>query len=297
MISVILVNYNNADDTLSCIKSIRESVGVDYRIIVVDNASCDESINTLMRGNINNDFELIEAKENRGFSAGNNIGIKRSLELGTDQILLLNNDTIIEKDTLKKLKDGLYKYPNCGLTIGKIYYESDHKRIWYAGGAFNRRLGKASHWHYMEHDSLTGEKDTEVSFATGCCMCMCAEMVKQVGMLDESYFLYEEDVDYCLRISEAGYKMYYIPEAIIYHKVSASTGKTKGIVGYYTFRNKFKLVKKRLKKNEKITAYGFTIVQGLKECLTGKMRLSVFLKAFDSFIKDESGKTERIIQK
>jgi len=295
MISVILVNYNGAEDTIECIRSINRSIGIEYRIIVVDNCSTDDSVEKLNYVQTIDNFILLKTFQNRGFSAGNNIGIRKAIEMGTDYVLLLNNDTLIENNTLQYLIQGLKEYEGCGLTIGKIYYESNRNLIWYAGGTFNKTIAKASHWNYKKLDGLTSEQDKEVTFSTGCCMCVPINVIRDVGLLDEDYFLYEEDADYCLRIRQSGYKMMYIPKAVVYHKVSASTGKMTGIIEYYTFRNKCMLIKKQLCGKEKIQAYAYTVLCGLYNCIKGEQHLHILLKAMKAFRNGEIGKTERDI--
>lgn len=292
MISIILVNYNGAMDTIECIRSIRRSSGIEYRIIVVDNASTDDSVVKLNEEN-NNTFELLIAKENRGFSSGNNIGINRALELGTDYILLLNNDTLIESDTIQKLVDGLRNYKDCGITVGKILFENDRNKIWYAGGEFNCKTARAWHWHCTEQDDLTPETDTKVTFATGCCMCIPVEVINKVGLMDESFFLYHEDVDYCLRVSRAGYQIMYIPDARIYHKVSSSTGGNSKMAQYYKTRNNGILIEKHFQGVDRTRAYMYMVLRGLLNCVQGKQNLIVFINALDALSKKESGSTHK----
>lgn len=292
MISVILVNYNGAADTLECIMSIQKSIEVDYRIIVVDNSSSDDSLDVLRNYSKKVPFILIVAKDNNGFSAGNNLGILEALRLGTDYVLLLNNDTIVEPFTLRELIQGIERH-GCSLTIGKIKYADNRDRIWYAGGSFNKLIAKARHWHYQEVDNVDMKNDLEVYFATGCCLCMTVATIQKIGLMDEDYFLYEEDADYCLRIINSGHKMFYIPKAIIYHKVNASTKKIPGVIGYYMFRNKLMLINKRYHGVEKIPAYIYAILRGIYGCIKGEQSIDVFLLALFAFCNKERGKSSR----
>lgn len=286
-VSIILVNYNGYRDTIECLQSLRDITYPNYEVIVVDNASTDESAGEISSFTKDNEI-LIMSKENGGFSAGNNIGIKYALEHNTDYCLLLNNDTVVEPNFLDKLISGFAFSGNCGLTIGKILYESNRDTIWYAGGSISRKTAKTEHWHYREIDEGLQDNPQVVSFATGCCMCLSKETIEKVGLLDERYFLYEEDADYSYRIADAEFELLYIPEARIYHKVSASTGNSSKASQYYTIRNKYMFIKERFE--SKYSAYVFTTLQIVYRCIIRKNNFTIFLKAFKSFRKGESGK-------
>ena len=137
LVAIILLNYNGEEDTIQCLKSLQKIQYDNYCLIVVDNHSEEASIAALKRAQEKIYFELIESKENGGFSAGNNIGIVRALEKKAEYMLLLNNDTIVCPDFLNKLLRAFEEYPHCGISTGTIYYEYDRNKVWYAGGRFN----------------------------------------------------------------------------------------------------------------------------------------------------------------
>ena len=198
-VSIILVNYNGYRDTIECLQSLREIIYSNYEVIIVDNASTNESVRVI-KDFIREGEILIPSNVNGGFSAGNNIGIKYALEHKAEYCLLLNNDTVVASDFLDKLIDGFEFSDKCGLTIGKILYESKREMIWYAGGSLSLKTARTEHWHYREKDDGLLDTPQKVGFATGCCMCLSRETIKTVGFMDESYFLYEEDADYSYRI-------------------------------------------------------------------------------------------------
>ena len=152
MIAIILVNYNGAEDTIDCIKSLSRIKNVEYEIVVVDNKSTDDSILKLKDFQKISKFILIEADCNKGFSAGNNIGIR--YEANADYYLLLNNDTVVEPDFLNKLIYEIKENPRCGATISKILYYSQPDTIWYAGGSFNRKTARSEHYHFNQKDII-----------------------------------------------------------------------------------------------------------------------------------------------
>lgn len=290
MVSVILVNFNGFQDTVECVKSIKESDNKDFRIIVVDNHSTDDSVVSLRGVQDGLGFILIESTVNNGFSAGNNLGIKKALELGTDYIWLLNNDTLIEANAIDELIEGFSFSSRVGVTIGKILYEKNRDTIWYAGGAISRSTARTEHWRYNEKDTDDIEKQSVVSFATGCCVFMSVDALKRIGFMDEDYFLYEEDADYSIRIREKGIDIVYCPQARIYHKVSASTGVASPIAQYYTVRNKYRLISKHYRGWKKYEAYLYNTAQMLYRCVKKELSFKYYKLGFSAFCKKEKGK-------
>ncbi|MBR3348952.1 MAG: glycosyltransferase family 2 protein [Solobacterium sp.] len=288
-VSIILVNYNGYQDTIDCLRSLREITYQNHEAIIVDNASTNDSVERLIDA-IDDREILIRSENNDGFAAGNNIGIRYALAHGADYCLLLNNDTVTEPGFLDHLIEGFGLSERCGLTIGKILYEGKRDIIWYAGGSISRKNGKTMHWHYREKDAGLPEAPQKVSFATGCCMCLSREAIEKVGLMDESYFLYEEDTDYCCRIADAGFEMIYIPQARIYHKVNASTGQKPGLSQYYSVRNKYRMIQKNLSGMNQYLAYCYITAQYLYRCTRKKLALTDFLAGVSAFRRSESGK-------
>lgn len=296
LVAIILLNYNGEEDTIQCLKSLQKIQYDNYCLIVVDNHSEEPSIAALKRAQEKIYFELIESKENRGFSAGNNIGIVRALEKKAEYMLLLNNDTIVCPDFLNKLIQAFGEYPHCGISTGTIYYEYDRNKVWYAGGRFNPKTFKAEMLGYgMKAYDLASDME-EVTFATGCCMCIRAQMLKEIGMLNEKFFLYEEDSEYCFRAQEKGWKIYYVPQAVIYHKVSASTGKGRKAsptTQYYMVRNRYIFIKENAKKCYRKRAYLYSLTMYIYYCMKGYMSIRYVSMGIWDFIKGISGKTTR----
>ena len=291
-VAIILVNYNGAKDTIECIESIKHTTYEDYEIIVVDNCSTDDSVSILEEYSKRVHFVFLRAEYNNGFSAGNNIAIKEAIEKGFDYILLLNNDTVVTSDYLEKLIAGFSCSRSCGVTISKINYEKDRDIIWYAGGNLNFRTSRTEHWNYNKKDAFEIKKPCKVSFATGCCMCLSKDVIKKVGLMDEDYFLYEEDADYCSRILMNGFDIYYIPDSVIYHKVSKSTGNASPLSQYYLVRNKYLLIRKNNKFFNKPISYMYTTLRFIVRCIKGELKFKYFREAFKAFMKNEIGKSD-----
>ena len=236
-ISVILVNYNALEMTIECINSIKKSA-CKPEIIVIDNGSQrNESIELQ---NKYPDIICKRSETNLGFAGGNNIGIELAIEHGATHIALLNNDTIIDSHMLSCLAN------NCkinSISVPVIYYYKKPKMVWYAGGEINKRTGAVI--HYLENSEPNTIHPIQCNFATGCCFMAQTLIWKQIGLLDESYFMYCEDVEYCLRLKKNNIYVQLVPEAKMWHKVGFSSGgEYSPIAIYYATRNRFRNIKR-----------------------------------------------------
>lgn len=292
-VGIILVNFNGAADTIECIESISEMNYNNYKVFVVDNNSSDDSVKRLSDAKKSLLFEFITLKENNGFSAGNNVGICAALEAGVDYVLLLNNDTIVTKDFLSNL---MKKAPAESVVTGVIYYAGNHQKLWYAGGSFDIKTAKVSQMGLGMEQCVLPREPFEVTFISGCCMCIPVSVIKEVGFLDEMYFLYEEDADYCYRIVKKSKRIYCIPEAVLYHKVSSSTTKTEKmspITQYYMVRNKFLFVSKYYRGISKGIPYIHSFFMYVYYCLKYGMKFKYLRWGIIDFLYGKKGKTDR----
>jgi GT2 family glycosyltransferase len=241
-LSVILVNYHGASDTLECLRSLSESTFRDCDIFVVDNASGDGLVSMIAA-----EFStviFIQNPKNVGFARGNNIAIQQALDRKADYILLLNNDTLVAPDTLQRLIDRMEGDTSIGIAGPKIYYASPSDHIWYAGGHYNVHSGTASHIGIGEVDSALYDVPCATQYVTGCCLLARRRVYETVGLLDESFFAYLEDVDFCHRARLAGFGIVYEPTARIWHKVSRSSAWDSPVYLYLNCRNRLLMMKK-----------------------------------------------------
>lgn len=247
--AVVILNYNNWQDTQVCLESVSKTKDTPH-IIVVDNASTNDSVKEL-RARFPQ-LDLIVSKRNLGYSGGNNLGIKKALRMGAKVIHLLNNDTEVDKNLFYRA----YRYTSGKnrLSGGKIYYAKGfeyHPKqrgkgnvLWYAGGQLDWSTATAKHAGVDEVDQGQYDKPRDVNFVTGCYMAVPRRIFNRIGMLDESFFLYLEDADFTLRAISAGYEARYNPNLILYHRNGGSTGAGSGLVDYYLTRNRFALAKR-----------------------------------------------------
>lgn len=228
---IILVNYNGFEDTRDCIRSIKKSAGELPYIIVVDNASNDCKGLELLR----KEYELLKLiynKENIGFGRANNLGIRWAQEhLEFEFLLLLNNDTLIEPETIEYLIEPFYKDPHIGVTTGKTMYEGKRDIVWYGGGEINYRRGWPKIADYNNVATEEGaNKSKYVSFISGCTMMFSKDSISTIKGFDEIFFMYCEDLELCISAIKKGYKLFYQSKSVIYHKVQGSLkGNSKNI--------------------------------------------------------------------
>ena len=236
LVFIILVNYNGEADTIECVQSLKRIEYDNYRIVLVDNGS-EKPISAEGKTFLEKNCHVICHDRNSGFAGGNNIGIRYALKEGAELILLLNNDTTVEPDFLNVLVEQYEKDKETGALGGRINFYSDKEMIWYGGGHFDPEDGWGRHERYR--DICAGKTGIvrEVTFITGCLMLIPARTIEKIGLLDDSLFLYFEDVDFCCRITKAGMKMLYCEDAVIYHKVYGSTSGNNDIRYYYFLRN------------------------------------------------------------
>jgi hypothetical protein len=287
-ISIIILNWNGWQDTIECLESIFQNDYSNYNVIVVDNDSRDESLKKIkeycngeiivkspffeydpsnkpvkiLETEFNNNFQnsikssssnliLIKNDKNEGFAEGNNIGIRYALNLNPDYILLLNNDTVVDKDFLIEMVKVSESNDKIGIVGPKIYYYDEPNRIWFAKGKISWKFCRGLNIGYNEIDIGQHDQMTEIEYASGCAFFIKKEVIEKIGLFDKKFFLYFEEIDWTLRASERGYKTVFVPNSKIWHKVSQSGGGIAGEVGlYYITRNRWLLMKKWAKKTD-----------------------------------------------
>ncbi|WP_160674303.1 glycosyltransferase family 2 protein [Clostridium sp. C8-1-8] len=222
LIYIVLLNYNGARDTLDCIESLKKIKYKNYKIVIVDNKSTDDSEEVIRRA-VGEQYVVLQSGKNGGFAEGNNLGIEHALKAGAEYILLINTDTLVEPDFLTEMANTFSTDSSIGIVGSQINYYPETDKIWFGGGKIKWDRFSGAHEQQGEADS--GSKEIrQIDFMTGCCMLIKREIFEKVGFLPKEYFMYLEDLDFCIALAEKKYKIMYNPNAKIYHKVSASTG-------------------------------------------------------------------------
>lgn len=217
-IAVIIVAWNNYIDTKECIKSILDQRLVETKIFLVDNGSIDDPLVALC--NEYPEISYIRSESNLGFAAGYNMGLREALVGDFNYFLIINNDTRADQFMLNELLVGM-KDENVGLTAPLIYYYDAPNRVWSSGGMFNNFLLMPLDSH---NKKIQISCPTKRTFVSGCCYLLKRDLLEQVGLFDERFFLYFEDLDFCKRINESNWKMIVIPAARLWHKIAQSSG-------------------------------------------------------------------------
>lgn len=270
-IGVVIVNWNGCQvtqDTLADLRRIHLT-GLEMQLYLVDNGSTDNSV-AYFRGDP--DIELIELDRNTGFSYGSNAGIRSALAAGCEYILLLNNDVYLTPEFLTLLVDWLASTPEAAIATPKIRYADPEQVIWYGGGLFRwpRLLGgmigldEIDRGHYDE--------PRIVDFATGCCMLVKRDVFKNIGLLDEDFPFYQEDVDFCIRAANAGFEIWYRPEALIWHRVSHSTANDQPRRTYLYAQSRFIFFKKHINGVRWVPVLGLELIRLIRTVGTALLR-------------------------
>lgn len=238
---MVILNFKLKNEVLGCLESVRKSTYNKIKIIVVDNNSGD-GLEDVLKGQ--NDIVFIQSGDNLGYTGGNNLGIKRAIEMGVGLVFVLNPDTEIEEKAIENLVIGINEN-NAGVVGPKIYF-SGGKTIWYAGGKLDLANVIGGHRGVDEEDSGKYEKVEETDFVTGAAMMVRSEVFQKIGNFDERYFLYYEDADFSYRARKAGFKVMYIPSALVYHANAKATGLGSARQDYYMTRNRLLFASKFL---------------------------------------------------
>jgi len=234
LVYVIILNWNGKDLTLECLQLLSQCKYENYKVLVVDNGSTDNSVNIIQKEFP--EVDILELEKNIGFAAGNNAGFKAIGEQNPHYVIFLNNDTIVDENFIEPLIEPLENSSEIGQTAPKIFYYSDVNRIWYGGGKVNLWLGIIQHIGIRKYDSDRFLHSKMTDYATGCCFAMRYSDFKNIGGFNITYPMYCEDVDLSLRIRKTGKKILFVPTSKIQHRVSASIG---GEFSWKKFKRKF----------------------------------------------------------
>jgi len=258
-VHVVIVNWNGCADTLRCLESLSKSSGIEHAIHVVDNGSTDGSVAAIRAAWP--EATVQEFDDNRGFAAAANAGMRAALADGAEFVFLLNNDATVLPDTLACLGAAAARRPEAGLYSGKIYRDLEARRLWCCGVSMGWHFNLCRLRGFGKIDRGAFDAEQVVDSLTGCGLLISRRVVETVGYLDEDFWVYVEDADYCARAQQMGFSCLYVPDAVMEHRGAGSTG------GGYTPARKY------------LTAYGsarFIRKHGLR-----RMGLTLCLLFFD----------------
>ncbi len=240
LVITVILNTNRREDTLACLASLEETTYSNHRVIVLDNASSDGSVDAI-RGGFSA-VEIIQLKQNLGYAGNNNVGIEAALLQGADWIFVLNEDTIVAPDCIKwlietaALKESLGS-SRVGILGPKVYHASDPNLIQSAGGKLTNRW-TAIHVGQNEDDQGQFEDERQVDWISGCALLVKNQVIQESGSLDARFFYYWEETDWCKRATEHGWQIWFVPKAKIWHKGVQKDYAPSPNVTYYNTRNR-----------------------------------------------------------
>lgn len=237
-VAIIILNWNGLEDTNECLESVKKNKFKNYKIFLIDNGSSDDSIKKFKQIK-DKKIELILNQNNLGFALANNLAIKRVLDLGFDYFLLLNNDTIVDKNFLLKLLDSIENDKKVGVVSPIVfnYYNKNILGETDSPGRFNLKKGGGEPWDDDLQKMKHKKNSFSVDYTSASCWLVRSSIIKKSGYFNEKFFSYGEEVDLALRIQKEGYKFLVNPLAKIWHKGAASSKKVSGFKAYYSTRN------------------------------------------------------------
>src|SRR5437867_6143189 len=301
---VVVVNWNGATDTIDCLQSLLSCRPAPARVVVVDNASEDDSVERIKAfvefqnvtqqaafelGGVDGDVHcrpdltLVESETNRGFAGGSNLGLANlARDSSIDHFLLLNNDATVADDYFAELRAALRAKPHAGLLSGTIYAEGDQQPVWYAGGVAKLRRALMLHANVLPP---TGTP-RETQYVSGCTMLLSRSLLETIGPLPECYFPgYWEDAEYSLRARAHGFPLVYAPAAVAHHRVGSSFGqpRVRPQVAYLQNRHRAMFVRRNLRGWIRLVALSYLFVtkpiRALVETVRGRPGLGFSIVA------------------
>jgi GT2 family glycosyltransferase len=234
-VEVVILNTNRREDSIACLRSLFRSTYPFLHVTELDNASTDGSSEAF-----NRDFpeaSVVALSDNRGYAGNNNVGIQRALDHGADWVFVLNEDTIVDPDCVRELVAVGESDRRIGIVGPLVYHHQEPDVVQSAGGLLTRRW-EAVHRGINERDIGQFCEPSDVTWVSGCAILVRRAVIEQVGMLDERFFYYWEETDWCLRAREHGWRVVHAPSAKLWHKgVQRDYAPSPG-VSYYNARNR-----------------------------------------------------------
>lgn len=247
-VAIIIVNWNGKRDTLQCLQSLYKESYRDKEIIIVDNGSTDGSVEAIKEAYPK--YIVIAQTKNLGFAAANNRGIKEALDRGAEAVILLNNDTTVGDNFIFSFLSTASHYPSAILGA-KIYQMHNPTKLDHLGGNWNSHTGNFDLIGKGE-SALHFTVSIPMDYACGCALFIPCSILRRIGGLDEDYFLYWEDSDFCFRAKRLGHETRLCPHAMVWH-IGSSSMKTHSIQTiYFWWRNRLRWIDKNLARGEKI---------------------------------------------
>lgn len=283
--ALVIVHFGEKEKLYRCVKSIERDISSNVRIIIVNNTS------QVLRLEEREEILVVNNKENPGYAAACNTGIRKAQELGVTNFVLCNNDVQFTEEFfsyfLPRVKE--IEYPV--IVAPKINFMSKPDSVWYAGGRISKFKMEGIHITKKQKNDIY-----ETEFISGCCMYLSKNVIDKIGFMDECYFLYDEDLDYSIRAKKNGVSLFVDTSVTIYHDESSSVrnqmlvGRYKSEIYYYRLRNRLKIIHKYSTMPYKLFNWLYVFYKSFKYLIVFLMRrelksILLILKAFSNYKK------------
>lgn len=240
-VMVVILSFNDWGQTLQCLDSFDQVAYPNYEIVLVDNASTNPPIDTVLAKHP--DVTCIRNDRNLGYAAGNNVGLKYAIDRNASYALVLNNDTLLSQDFLAQLVEAGEAEPKAAF-LGPLVYHADEPGLIQSAGGFMTSRWQSYHRGQNQPDDGQYKETEAVTWVTGCCIMARCSALKEIGLIDPDFFIYSEEVDWCLRAREAGTQVLFVPKAKIWHKGVKRNYDPSPRVTYLSARNELHLLVK-----------------------------------------------------
>lgn len=265
LIGIVTVLYNSDDVLPDFFTSLATQTSVRFRLYVIDNSATDTGIHIsrTLADRYGIDVHLMFNNANVGVAKGNNQGIDLALADGCSHVLLANNDTQFEPDTVRLLLDAVTEGDDVVATP-KIMYHGEPTRLWYGGGHIDAWRLLTPHNGMKEIDNGQFDKVHHVGYAPTCFMMFDATVFARTGRMDEQFFVYYDDTDFVWRMNNLGIRIRFVPNSVVLHKVSSSTGgENSPFTLYYTNRNRVYFIRKNFRSFHRFAALTYMLLTRL----------------------------------
>lgn len=241
LVGAVILNTNRKEDTLACLESLQQSDYSNLVIIVLDNACTDGSSDAIKQRYPA--VSIIPLAENKGYAGNNNVGIQAALDMGCEWVFVLNEDITLAPDAISHLIQFGVSNLSCGI-LGPLVFHYDEPNVIQSAGGRLTSHWRACHIGQNEPDSGQFSMPAKVDWISGCAILVRASVIRQIGDLDDRFFYYWEETEWCFRASRAGWQIWLVPQAKIWHKGVQRNYKPSPNVTYYATRNRLMMLAK-----------------------------------------------------
>lgn len=293
--ATVIVNWNGLEHTTECIRSLAALTYPDLQVIVVDNASTDGSPQAI-RDRFPN-VVVLQANANLGFAGGCNLGIRHAIATGAEYVWLLNNDTVVRADALDRLVEAAEAHDDRDFFGSWIVFQARPDTLWFGGGRYDGLTGRIKHEDYGRRVATCEARGqvTPTAWISACSLLFRSSAVRRVGLLDESFFLYREELDWQLRANRKHPRALLVREPLVQHKVGGSTGTSESELGkLFMARNQLKLMRRHAGAAWPIWLVRWCLRYVYKPALKGDLRS---VRTAFAAVRLQSAPGEAILQK